>query len=91
MPTVTVAASRGVPQVVLRGAACRDADAELFFAPDDSGNHHNWRPEPAIAVCYRCPVRRPCRAYALGIRGLHGVWGGLTEGQRDARQGWKRS
>lgn len=62
-------------------AACRDAEAELFFP----GKGNPTR--PAVAVCDRCPVRRDCLEYALTLeRGkpeeAHGVWGGLTAKQR---------
>jgi hypothetical protein len=39
------------------------------------------------SVCVTCPVRRECLDYALvadhvGPRGGHGIWAGLSEGQR---------
>jgi hypothetical protein len=36
----------------------------------------------ARAVCGACPVVEECRAYALDIPGLKGVWGGLSEHER---------
>ena len=55
---------------------CRTAPTELFFPDrgDDCG--------PAKAVCRRCPVLGECRAYALGLPWLKGVWGGLSEQER---------
>jgi WhiB family transcriptional regulator, redox-sensing transcriptional regulator len=57
-------------------AACRAADADLFFAP---GGTQEYR---AKAVCRACPVRFECLAYALRHRVEHGVWGGLTDRER---------
>jgi len=57
-------------------AACRAADADLFFAP---GGTQEYR---AKAVCRDCPVRFECLAYALRYRVEHGVWGGLTDRER---------
>jgi WhiB family redox-sensing transcriptional regulator len=47
--------------------------------------------EEVRAVCVSCPVRRECLDYALvadhvGPRGGHGIWAGLSEGQRMSLQ-----
>lgn len=55
-------------------AACTDEDTEMFF----SGQQE----DEAQAVCARCPVRQPCRAYAFATRQRFGVWGGMTEDER---------
>ena len=64
-----------------RSAACREADPELFFPVAALG--------PAVgeiarakAVCGGCRVRRQCLQYALATHQAHGVWGGLTEVER---------
>ena len=64
-----------------REAACRESDPELFFpvAAYGPGAHEIVR---AKAVCGPCPVSRLCLQYALATRQAHGVWGGLTEGER---------
>jgi WhiB family redox-sensing transcriptional regulator len=66
------------------GAACRGADAALFFAPNyfERREEKDGREAKAKAICARCPVRAPCLAYALFIREPHGVWGGLNEFER---------
>ena len=62
-----------------RRAACAGL-AELFFAPTlDEAAALAWTPEPAKAVCARCPVAADCRAWAIRTRQTHGVWGGLDE------------
>lgn len=67
-------------------AACRGPKAAAFFPP--------LRPEPkaqrlererlAKRICMGCDVRSACLEYALEIREPHGIWGGLTESERQA-------
>lgn len=57
-------------------AACRGADAELWFP--DRGQSTAY----AVDVCGRCPVKADCAEYAINARVHHGVWGGLTAEQR---------
>jgi WhiB family redox-sensing transcriptional regulator len=68
----------------LRGA-CRDADEGLFFHPEgERGPARRNRDSAAKAVCATCPVIVQCRAHALAAREPYGVWGGLTEDDREA-------
>lgn len=78
-------------------AACRDVeDPDIFFA-EASGGHHtkeyehkmNAATEAAKALCARCVLIDSCREIGLKLASLrgnqnHGVWGGLTEGERKA-------
>ena len=61
-------------------AACRGSDTGLFFPKRYSRESTG----AAKAVCARCPVLRPCRAWALAHPGERGIWGGLTEAERRA-------
>lgn len=65
-------------------AACRGEDSSLFFAPNyfEKREEKGAREAKAKALCARCPVRRPCLEYALGVREPHGIWGGLNEFER---------
>jgi WhiB family redox-sensing transcriptional regulator len=36
----------------------------------------------AKAVCGVCPVRRECLEFAMRLKVVHGVWGGLSERER---------
>ena len=57
--------------------------------------HHDpklWTPNPpeveaksmeAKKICRQCPVLAECREWALDHRETYGVWGGLSEGDRD--------
>lgn len=74
----------GPPSFILDGhPACADVeDKEIFFPmPGETGAE-------ARAVCRRCPLRRPCGAWALDQPHLAGVWGGMTERER---RSWQRT
>ncbi len=63
--------------------ACRRADTDLFFHPENErGPSRSRREAAAKAVCMRCPVLEQCREHALAIREPYGVWGGMSEGDR---------
>ena len=64
-------------------AACRDADADLFFSSADEAI------ATALTICAGCPVRDECLEWALETRVRYGVWGGATE--RDRRRMLRRS
>ncbi len=65
-------------------AACRGPLAQVFFAPPRTERkaERASREERAKAICDACPVTEPCLSYALEIREVHGIWGGLTEMER---------
>lgn len=44
----------------------------------------------AKAVCWQCPVRRQCVAYALADPPLIDVWGATTADQRQAKRTRRR-
>lgn len=65
--------------------ACRSADPALFFHPEgERGPARRNRDAAAAAICATCPVRLPCREHALAVREPYGVWGGMTEDDREA-------
>jgi WhiB family transcriptional regulator, redox-sensing transcriptional regulator len=65
-------------------AACR-GDSEPFFHPYGEREPSRSRREAAAkAICAGCPVLAACRAHALAAREPYGVWGGLSEEERDA-------
>lgn len=68
-----------------RGACCQ-VDPEIFYAPEGEkpGVRKAQREEQAKAVCRVCLVRAECLTWAVDTRERHGVWGGLTEDERDA-------
>ena len=65
-------------------AACRNADPDLFFPLDsERGPRRAAREAAAKAICQRCSVRGRCAAHALAAGESHGVWGGLSEAERE--------
>jgi WhiB family transcriptional regulator, redox-sensing transcriptional regulator len=65
--------------------SCRTADPRLFFHPEgERGPARRDRDAAAKAVCASCPVLQQCRRHALTVREPYGVWGGMTEDERNA-------
>lgn len=68
----------------LRGS-CRGVDSDVFFHPEgERGAIRAARETAAKLICAGCPVIRECAAHALASREPYGVWGGLTESDREA-------
>ena len=64
-------------------ALCRGC-AELFFHPHGEREPARGEREAAAkALCARCPVRRECAEHALRMAEPYGVWGGVTETERE--------
>lgn len=65
-------------------AACKGADASLFFGPNRFEPKREREAREAIAksICARCPVVEPCRELSLSRGEIYGVWGGLGEVER---------
>ncbi|MFP5225015.1 MAG: WhiB family transcriptional regulator [Actinomycetota bacterium] len=55
---------------------CRGIEPEVFFpvAEEDA-----WR---AKEICNACPVKEPCLINSLKNRERYGVWGGVSEKER---------
>jgi WhiB family transcriptional regulator, redox-sensing transcriptional regulator len=66
------------PQPWMQQAACTGKTADLFY-PE---RHDAVEVKYAVAICQACPVREQCLAHAIATGEDHGVWGGLTPGQR---------
>lgn len=67
-------------------AACRGPQASMFFPPlaPERGEQKRIRERHAKAICETCSVRAECLAHALKIAEPHGIWGGLSERERQA-------
>jgi WhiB family transcriptional regulator, redox-sensing transcriptional regulator len=66
--------------------------SSLFFHPEgERGAARSSREAAAKEVCMRCPVRAACAAHALAVREPYGVWGGLTEDEREEMLGRSRN
>ena len=65
--------------------ACRGLSPELFFHPEgERGSRRRNRDAGAKRICSECPVLEACKAHALAVREPYGVWGGLSEDEREA-------
>jgi WhiB family redox-sensing transcriptional regulator len=65
--------------------SCRNVDADVFFHPEgERGPARANRERAAKGICATCPVLRECAAHALAVREPYGVWGGLSEEDREA-------
>ncbi|HEY0579031.1 MAG TPA: WhiB family transcriptional regulator [Pseudonocardia sp.] len=64
--------------------ACRGMDSAFFFHPEgERGPARANREARAKAVCGRCGVLDQCRRHALAVHEPYGIWGGLSESERD--------
>jgi WhiB family redox-sensing transcriptional regulator len=65
-------------------ASCRGPQAAVFFPPPqfERKDEKLERESRAKAICAACPVKRDCLDYAVSIREVHGIWGGLNEAER---------
>lgn len=67
-----------------RFGRCRGLDPSLFFHPENErGSARRRRVASAKDVCAACPVMAQCRAHALAVREPYGIWGGLSEEDRE--------
>lgn len=65
--------------------ACRGVDSAVFFHPErERGTARTRREAAAKAICRACPVQEMCRSHALAVHEPYGVWGGLSEKEREA-------
>jgi len=64
--------------------ACRGEDPSIFFHPEgERGPARAAREQAAKAVCATCPVINECAAHALAAREPYGIWGGMSEEDRE--------
>ncbi|MBC2682185.1 WhiB family transcriptional regulator [Corynebacterium anserum] len=65
--------------------SCRGTDSSVFFHPDgERGRARAMREHRAKAICAQCPVLQSCRAHALSVGEPYGIWGGMSESEREA-------
>jgi len=65
-------------------AACRELPSEMFFHPEgERGPRRKNRENAAKAICSACPVLTACREQALRLAEPYGIWGGLSEDDRE--------
>jgi WhiB family redox-sensing transcriptional regulator len=65
--------------------SCRGMDSAYFFHPDgERGPARARREAKAKSICRTCPVLETCRRHALAVHEPYGIWGGLSESEREA-------
>jgi WhiB family redox-sensing transcriptional regulator len=70
-------------------AKCDGMDTELFFPPRDKDKYKNIA-DKAKNVCWgkdgkpECRVRKECLLYAVEVETSYGIWGGLSNRERNA-------
>lgn len=62
--------------------ACEGADMRVFFPGKDGGGREAGLEAVAKRMCRRCKALEACKAYALPIKDLGGIWAGLNENER---------
>lgn len=63
--------------------ACRDVPSDTFYHPEgERGRARANRERQAKEICATCPVLVECRNHALSAGEIYGIWGGMTEGER---------
>lgn len=64
---------------------CRTTNPDTFFHPEgERGPSRRRRDARAKAICQQCPVIQQCAEHALAVHEPYGVWGGMTEEDREA-------
>ncbi|MFD4292038.1 WhiB family transcriptional regulator [Rhodococcus sp. NPDC058505] len=64
---------------------CRGVDSAMFFHPDgERGRARAQRENRAKEMCRQCPVLAQCRTHALTVCEPYGIWGGMSEAEREA-------
>ncbi|UYP17961.1 WhiB family transcriptional regulator [Rhodococcus sp. Z13] len=63
---------------------CRGVDSSVFFHPDgERGRARAQRENRAKELCRTCPVLVQCREHALAVGEPYGIWGGMSETERE--------
>lgn len=63
---------------------CRGVDSSMFFHPDgERGRARSQRETRAKEMCGKCPVLTQCRNHALSVAEPYGIWGGMSEAERE--------
>jgi WhiB family redox-sensing transcriptional regulator len=71
--------------IEFRDALCKYTDPEIFFPATRNNNKDeclNENNKTAIEICKKCNHEIDCAAYAIIRPNLYGIWGGLTNTDR---------
>jgi Transcription factor WhiB len=70
--------------------ACKDADPDLFFGPDDPAAARRFKYSAAKRICDGCPIELDCREWAIVTGQRHGMWGGWKPAELQAERDRRR-
>ena len=71
---------------------CRGVDSSMFFHPDgERGRARAQRETRAKEMCRQCPVLMQCRSHALTVAEPYGIWGGMSETERELHARHRRT
>ena len=73
-----------------RNAACTSHHPELFF-PIGTAGPALAQLERARQICRSCPVRLECLEWAIDVGADDGIWGGLSEQERQSLRRRRRA
>lgn len=65
----------------MQAAVCNEIEDLRIFFPRNKEERQAFDPI-AKALCRNCPVRVPCKTYAIAHRIKEGTWGGMTQSER---------
>ena len=70
----------------------RGVDSSMFFHPDgERGRARAQRETRAKEMCRQCPVLMQCRSHALTVAEPYGIWGGMSETERELHARHRRT
>jgi len=62
--------------------ACTGSDTRLFFPGNENGGRDWVLERLAKSICHRCQALDACKAYAVPVADLSGIWAGMNENER---------
>lgn len=81
-PKTLVPALSARPDWMARGLCHQQGNLDICY-PEGAGRVGARGTQQAKELCASCPVVADCLAWALDRQERHGVWGGLSERERD--------
>jgi WhiB family redox-sensing transcriptional regulator len=61
--------------------ACASVGGDFWFPEKEAGGSNSTEMVMAKSICRRCPHQSECAEWGIQNE-IHGIWGGVTEGER---------
>jgi WhiB family transcriptional regulator, redox-sensing transcriptional regulator len=72
-------------------ASCKGTDPDMWFPAGEGRRHYDPEVQAhtrrAKLICKECPVQRDCLEWAITVDERFGIYGGLTERERELLTG----